>query len=44
MADDLDKQHFGRIARTEPLSALPQLAADIVVGKIKGRIVIDVRG
>ncbi|MGY3617981.1 MDR family oxidoreductase [Bradyrhizobium sp. USDA 10063] len=43
LADNLDKQHLGEIARTEPLSALPQLAADIVAGKIKGRVVIDVK-
>jgi acrylyl-CoA reductase (NADPH) len=43
LADDLDKQHLDKVARTEPLSALTPLAADIVAGTIKGRVVIDVK-
>jgi acrylyl-CoA reductase (NADPH) len=42
LARRLDKAHLASIARTEPLSALPQLAADIVAGRIRGRVVIDV--
>ena len=42
LAAYLDKEHLDRIAHIEPLSKLPQLASDIVAGKIKGRIVIDV--
>lgn len=42
LAEHLDKAHLARIARVEPMSALPQLAADIVAGKIQGRVVIDV--
>jgi acrylyl-CoA reductase (NADPH) len=42
LAAHLDPKHLDTIARTEPLSALPQLAQDIVAGKIRGRVVIDV--
>lgn len=42
LARRLDKAHLASIARTEPLSALPELAADIVAGRIRGRVVIDV--
>lgn len=42
LADHLDKAQLGRIARVEPMSALPALAEDIVAGKIRGRVVIDV--
>lgn len=38
----LDKGDLARIARVEPMSALPALAADIVAGRIRGRVVIDV--
>jgi putative YhdH/YhfP family quinone oxidoreductase len=38
----LDPGHLDRIARVEPMSALPQLAEDIVAGRIRGRVVIDV--
>ncbi|WP_436094910.1 MDR family oxidoreductase [Bosea sp. LjRoot237] len=42
LANHLDKAQLGRIARVEPMSALPALAEDIVAGKIRGRVVIDV--
>jgi hypothetical protein len=42
LADHLDKAHLGRIACTEPMSALPSLADDVLAGKIQGRVVIDV--
>ncbi|RGP37950.1 MDR family oxidoreductase [Pseudotabrizicola alkalilacus] len=42
LARRLDKAHLASIARTEPLSALPQLAQDIVAGRIRGRVVIDI--
>lgn len=42
LAAHLDLGHLSRIARVEPLSDLPQLAADIVAGRIQGRVVIDV--
>ncbi|MEZ5797572.1 MAG: MDR family oxidoreductase [Paracoccaceae bacterium] len=42
LARDLDKAHLASIARVEPMSALPQLAQDIVAGHIRGRVVIDV--
>ena len=42
LAAHLDKAQLGRIARVEPMSALPALAEDIVAGRIRGRVVIDV--
>lgn len=42
LAAHLDPADLSRIARVEPLSNLPQLAADIVAGRIQGRVVIDV--
>ncbi|WP_103333265.1 MDR family oxidoreductase [Pseudotabrizicola formosa] len=42
LARRLDKTHLASIARTEPLSALPHLSQDIVAGRIRGRVVIDV--
>ena len=41
LAAHLDKRHLASIARLEPMSNLPQLAEDIVAGKIRGRVVID---
>lgn len=43
LAERLDKGHLASIARVEPMSALPQLAQDIMAGQIRGRVVIDVR-
>ncbi|NDW04520.1 MDR family oxidoreductase [Jiella pacifica] len=43
LADHLDKAHLDRIARVEPLSDLPKLAEEIVAGRIRGRVVIDVK-
>lgn len=42
LANNLDKAHLASIAHTEPMSKLPELAQDIVAGKIRGRVVIDV--
>lgn len=42
LADGLDMAHLSRIARVEPMSALPELASAIVAGQIRGRVVIDV--
>ena len=42
LAARLDKAHLASIARIEPMSALPQLANDIIAGQIRGRVVIDV--
>ncbi len=44
LAAHLDKAHLDRIARVEPMSELPGLAADIVAGRIRGRVVIDIAG
>ena len=43
LAARLNKAHLAQIARLEPMSALPQLAEDIVAGRIRGRVVIDLR-
>lgn len=42
LAQSLDTQHLATMTRTEPMSALPRLAEDILAGKIRGRVVIDV--
>lgn len=42
LAAHLDKGRLGSIARVEPMSALPQLASEIVAGRIRGRVIIDV--
>lgn len=42
LAEHLDTVHLKAIARTEPMSALPQLAQDIVAGKIRGRVVVKI--
>lgn len=42
LSDHLDRSALRAIARTEPMSALPELAEDIVAGKIKGRVVVNV--
>lgn len=42
LAMHLNKDHIRSIARVEPMSALPGLAEDIVAGRIRGRVVIDV--
>lgn len=44
LAAHLDKAHLDSIARVEPMSKLPELAADIVAGRIRGRVVIDIAG
>ncbi len=43
LADFLNVAHLSRIARVEPMSALPELAAAIVAGQIRGRVLIDVK-
>ena len=42
LARDLDSRKLAAITRTEPMSNLPQLAEEIIDGKVRGRIVIDV--
>lgn len=42
LSDHLDRSVLHSIARTEPMSELPRLAEDIVAGRIKGRVVVDV--
>lgn len=42
LATHLDTAHLSAIAHVEPMSQLPRLADDIVAGRIRGRVVIDV--
>lgn len=42
LARDLDSRKLAAMTRTEPMSNLPQLAEEIIAGKVRGRIVIDV--
>lgn len=43
LAESLDKGKLGRITRVEPMSKLPELAGEILAGKVQGRVVIEVR-
>ena len=40
----LNLQQFESIARVEPLHLVPKLSQEILEGKIRGRIVVDVAG
>jgi NADPH:quinone reductase-like Zn-dependent oxidoreductase len=40
--DDLDTNVLDSLTTVEPMTKVPELAADIVAGKTKGRVVIDV--
>ena len=42
LASEVDTRKLGRIARVEPMSKVPELAPQIVEGRIRGRIVVDV--
>ena len=42
LALDLDLDTLRRIARVEPMSTLPEIASEIVSGRVRGRIVVDV--
>lgn len=42
LARDLDPAKLAQITQIEPMSRLPQLAEEILAGRVRGRIVIDV--
>jgi len=42
LARRIDTGSLARASRTEPLSAVPRLAGDILAGQTMGRVVIDV--
>lgn len=42
LARDLDPAHLASITRVAPMSDLPRLADEILAGRIRGRVVIDV--
>jgi acrylyl-CoA reductase (NADPH) len=44
LAEIVDHELLSEIYSVEPLASVPDLAADILAGKIKGRVVIDVNG
>ena len=42
LAADVDAQKLGELSRTEPLSRIHELAEEILAGRIRGRVAIDV--
>ncbi len=44
LAADLDRSKLARIMRVEPFAKVPELANEILDGKIRGRVVIDMSG
>lgn len=44
IARTVDRDILGAISRTEPLSKIAELAEDILSGRVRGRVVIDVNG
>ena len=42
LAEHLKAERIGTLARIEPFSRLPSLAQDIVEGKIRGRVVVEI--
>lgn len=43
LADHLDVARLAAMARVEPFSKLPDLADDILAGRIRGRVVVEIR-
>ena len=43
LAAELDPELLDRVTTVEPLAAVPRLAEDILAGKVRGRVVVDVR-
>jgi alcohol dehydrogenase/acrylyl-CoA reductase (NADPH) len=42
LSQHLNPLHIEALTRVEPMSALPKIAEDIVAGKIRGRVVIEI--
>ncbi|MEQ1714724.1 MAG: MDR family oxidoreductase [Hyphomicrobium sp.] len=42
LAKDLDHAHLAAVTTTHKFDAVPQLAADILAGKVRGRVVIEI--
>ena len=42
LARDLDRGKLAQMTRIEPMTRLPQLAEEILAGRVRGRVVIDV--
>jgi NADPH:quinone reductase-like Zn-dependent oxidoreductase len=42
LAKDLPANKLASITKVEPMSKLPELAGEILAGKVRGRVVIDV--
>ena len=43
LAADLDPELLDRVTTVEPLAAVPRLAEEILAGRVRGRVVVDVR-
>jgi len=41
---DLSPERLESMTRVEPMSRVPELAAEILAGRIRGRVVIDTAG
>jgi acrylyl-CoA reductase (NADPH) len=44
LASDVDFEKLGTLSRTEPLSKIFELSEEIMAGRVRGRVVIDVNG
>jgi acrylyl-CoA reductase (NADPH) len=42
LAEDLDRDRLASMTSRVPLAEVPRVAADIVAGKVRGRIVVDI--
>jgi acrylyl-CoA reductase (NADPH) len=42
LAEEVDREKLAALSRTEPLSRIHEVAEEIVAGKVRGRVVIDV--
>lgn len=42
LAESLNKAQLARISRIEPMSKLPELAQEIIAGKVRGRVIIEI--
>ena len=42
LAHDLDKRHLDQITVTRPIADAPVLANEILAGRIRGRVVLEI--
>jgi alcohol dehydrogenase/acrylyl-CoA reductase (NADPH) len=43
LGQHLNPVHLLALTRIEPMSALPKIAEDIVAGRIRGRVVVEIK-